>query len=298
VSSGVRADGRGRLSLRPLCLSLGVLPGSGGSARASAGAREPGSDVLCSIKVELVPSGAGELAIAASWFGWSGRAADERASALAAELAFYYCGEAASAAPSPPPLAAALVIVPGRFAFRLCADVVVLRDGGALLETAAAALVAALRGARLPALRAVRGEAAGDVELELDEDPLASAALPDAALAALPLVLAVTAVAGDAVVDALPEEEACADGRVVVGAARDGGLRGARASGRAGVEPATLAACLRAAARLAPPLFARLDAAHARALAELEDDGGADGRREKPHAPTPPPGTALLQGRR
>lgn len=314
VLCGVRADGRGRLSLRPLRLSLGVLPASGGSARATVANSEPGSDVLASVKVEIVSaasrigsagSGAasatsaelvdgGGLVFGASFFGsgsrdgsGGGRAAEERGTALAAELSALYCAPGALPAD-------ALVIVPRRFAWRLCVDVLVLAEGGALLEAAAAAAAAALRACRLPLLRRVAGEAAGDIELELDEDPLASERLQPALLDALPLALALTHIAGAAVADATPEEEACADARVALGVTRSGVVTAARATGRAGLEADALLACLVAAERLAPAIFHRFDAAYDVAVADLDEEAG---RGDRADAPPAAPATALLQGR-
>lgn len=181
--------------------------------------------------------------------------------------------------------------MPRKFCWRVFVDVLVLEDGGNLVDTACVAALAALRDARLPQLRLFRGEAAGDWELELDDDAGAFARLPQ--LDALPLAITFTQLGRCSVVDALPEEEACADSRVLVAVTRAGSVVAARSSGRAGVEHDSLLACLQAAERIAPALFAQVDGAtlsgdEAAAAAASGAKGAAPRRRA--------PGTALLRG--
>ena len=281
--AGVRLDGRPCLEYRRLSVALGVLPQCHGSARATLAGG--GSDILASVKVEIAPPPAGAPdsgAVSVSAMMWTGggggggRSDEDAGSSLAASLSALLLGSGGLDA-------RALCIVAGQHSWHVAIDVVVLRDGGSSLDAAAIAAVAALRDARLPVLRLLRGEAEGAWELELDEDPLAWQPLPG--IATLPLTVSFTQLRGASVVDALPEEEAAADSRVVIAATRAGAVVAARATGRAGVTPDCLQACLRAAERVAPALFSLLDGA----MAEDAAEGGA------PRAA--PPGTALLQAR-
>lgn len=206
-----------------------------------------------------------------------------------------------------------LCIMRRKYCWRVFVDVLILDNGGNLVDTAVAAALAALTDTKLPKLRLYRGETAEDWDLEVDDDPFAHTKLPG--VASLPLAITFTQVGAHSVVDALPDEEACADSRVIVAVNRTGALVSVQSEGPSGVTPPTLQACLQAAERIAPVLFGRIDraiaassAASALAAASLGDDdhddssaaaggagaGGAAARRGKArHAA----GTALLSDR-
>ena len=168
-----------------------------------------------------------------------------------------------------------LSILPGKYAWRIYVDVLVLGDGGSLVDTACAAAVAALTDTRLPRLRLFRGEADGDWDLEVDDDPHAGTAIPG--IASAPLAVTFTQVGGCSIVDASCSEEECAQSRAVLGVTRAGRVVYMRADGRAGVEPAHLLECARVGERVAPVLFDRIDAALAQAssvVAAAAERGG------------------------
>jgi len=185
-----------------------------------------------------------------------------------------------------------LCIRAGKFAWRLCLDIVVLDDGGNVLDIACAAAHAALANARLPLLRLFRGETEEDWDVEVDDDQNASVPVPG--VSALPMLLTITQVAGHCILDALSAEEACAGSRVVVSVTRSGHIASLQCDGATGLAPADLEECIMAAATVGPALFARLDDAVAAAEASSSgssgaaaadgEDGGRGGGASRHHA--------------
>ena len=279
ITKGVRSDGRSVQSLRPLQLTTGELPGAHGSARCRVGGGA--TEVLATVKAELVNlAEGGALGVECSAHvlaggGEGGDAGDARREAeCAAELGAAL--QAVLGAPGVVP-GSALVVVAARWGWRLAVDALVLASDGGVVEAALLAAHAALRSARLPALRVARGaEAAaaaaaagggGAVELELDDDPGAAVALPVGDT--LPLCVSLHAVRGVALLDAGGEEEACAASRVRVALNRRGEVCLLSSGGREGAPPEDLGVALAVARAVVPALFAQLDAALAAPPAPL-----------------------------
>ena len=151
----------------------------------------------------------------------------------------------------------ALCILKGKFVWRVFVDILVLDTGGNLVDTAVIAALAALADTKLPKLRLYRGETEQDWDLEVEDDPFAFTRLPG--VQKLPLAITFTQAGKHSIVDALPEEEACADSRVIVAVSRAGSIVSVVSDGASGVDPSSLHACLEAAERIAPVLFARID---------------------------------------
>jgi exosome complex RNA-binding protein Rrp42 (RNase PH superfamily) len=106
-----------------------------------------------------------------------------------------------------------LCVAQSKFAWHLYVDVLVLNSGGSLADVCALAAVAALSDVRLPGLKLLAGEREGDVNVDVDDNPLASTRL---SIADLPLTLSFHVINNALVVDARLEEEACAQGRMLV----------------------------------------------------------------------------------
>jgi hypothetical protein len=158
----------------------------------------------------------------------------------------------------------ALCVIPGKYAWRVHVDCLVLSCGGGLLDALALAAYAALADARIPRLRLVpTGEAPGEMDVELiDDEPGAEFPFP---AGGVPVALTFTQVGGHSVVDATDAEEACADSAVTLAINRSGHVVSLQATGgSSGLPPQTLHAALEAGRTLAPALFARADAALAR----------------------------------
>jgi exosome complex component RRP42 len=183
-----------------------------------------------------------------------------------------------------------LCILSGKFVWRIFVDLLVLDTGGNLVDTSCIAALAALADTKLPKLRLYKGEGEGDWDVEVDDDPHAHTPIP--AVASLPLALTFSQVGGYSVVDALPEEEACAESRVTVAVNRAGKLASVQTEGPGGVDPAQLHACLQAAERIAPVLFGRIDRAIAASAAKAAA-GGEVAAADARHAA----GTSLLADR-
>lgn len=156
----------------------------------------------------------------------------------------------------------ALCVVPGRYAWRVYVDCLVLSaSGGCLLDALALGAYAALRDATLPKLRLVAGEAPGELDVELDDDPAAVAPFP---CDGVPVAVTFTQIGGHAVVDASQPEEGCADSTVTLGVNRRGAVVSVATGGAGGLPPQALHAAVEAARAVAPALFERADGALAR----------------------------------
>ena len=244
VAKGVRLDGRSPHEARRLCIVSADVPFASGSARASLGGSA--TNVLAVVKAELSACsvlGGGTIECAAHVHA----GADSGAEIAAAVLRVF-------SAPGVVDLAA-LVVQPGVWAWRISIDLVVLLDDGSLLDTAVAAAHAALRNARVPALRVIKTE--GGAELELDDDPGAAQMLPFALT--LPAAVTLHLCGGRALVDATAAEAACAEGKVTVGVSPTGGVVFFAAEGK-GIAPRELHEAILAAPKLAARIFAAITA--------------------------------------
>jgi len=292
VRQDVRADGRRRLERRSLEVQCGLLPQANGSARVAVAGG--GTEVLAAVRCELADPdprapGRGRVECAVEvWAsaraslaggGGGGGSADAAAAAnaeLSAAVARQVCARGAVDLER-------LCVLRGRQAWSVFVDLVVLEaGGGALLDACCLAAHAALRDARLPRLRLVPGEAAGELDVELDDNPLAADPFP---AGDLPVSVAFTLVGGLNVVDADAAEEACASARTVVAVNRRGRVCALECSGAGGTAPGALHAAAEAAKALAEDLFALVDRAvaeRAARAARAEAGGGAeDGEEEE-----------------
>jgi exosome complex component RRP42 len=221
------------------------------------------TEVLVSVKAELVSlqeDGRGAAAVpcvecaAQTLVGSSGGATED--SALGSSL------QALLGAPGVLPLEA-LVVVPGQWQWRLLVDALVLADDGCALDAASVAAAAALRAARLPALRVLRSGGPPPlpevVELELDDDPGAAWAVPCADT--LPLALTMHFIRGNAIVDATAEEAVCSTASTCIGINRKGRVCFLQSSGRDGIPSQELGTAIAASHKLAPVIFSFLEEA-------------------------------------
>lgn len=160
-----------------------------------------------------------------------------------------------------------MCVVPGRYAWRVYVDCLVLSAaGGCLLDALALGAYAALRDATIPKLRLVQGEMPGELDVELDDDPSAVFPFP---CEGVPVAVTFTQVGGNAVVDASQTEEGCADSTITLAINRKGAVCSVSTGGAAGLAPQALHAAVEASKQIAPALFARADGA----LARIADKG-------------------------
>ncbi|GIM12265.1 hypothetical protein Vretimale_15645 [Volvox reticuliferus] len=269
IENDVRLDGRRCIDMRPLELELGVIAQAAGSARLRLGA----TDVVVGVKVEVgsVPSSApnqGRLQVAVEFSPcaspiYKGRFGETYGEQIAAAIE-------ASLAPSSrggdggkgggrggPPSGldlTKLCIVTGKTAWKLHVDALVLNDDGNVMGAVSAATLAALQDTRIPKVEVVT-DGAGEEEIELDDSPGAAWRLD---VSGLPLVVTVSQVGSQCVVDLTAQEEPCAASALHVAVNRQGQVCGITTSGRAGVEISMLLMMTETTQKLGPVLWDQL----------------------------------------
>eukprot|EP00636_Phaeomonas_parva_P001266 CAMPEP_0118879766 /NCGR_PEP_ID=MMETSP1163-20130328/19488_1 /TAXON_ID=124430 /ORGANISM="Phaeomonas parva, Strain CCMP2877" /LENGTH=310 /DNA_ID=CAMNT_0006815999 /DNA_START=8 /DNA_END=940 /DNA_ORIENTATION=- len=291
VAQGVRLDGRPRGAFRQLSVDADLLPLSHGSARVTLG---DGTDVMASVKAEVVPLEAGMAAAqrdlltvhveaSPSYFLATTAAAEAYASddAAAAHTAAVRSVLQAVFGESGLGDAAQLEIVPGKFAWAVYVDVLLLRHCGNVLDAAAAAAHVALRAARLPATVPVLGEREEIDDFDIMPRPEDAKPLPFVSdEAALPLCVSLARIGEHFVADPTDEEERCADAKLVVAISADGKLRGLHKLGGDAVALGMLPDCVAAARAAATSLFPCLD----QVVKSSAEDAGADDAASRPNA--------------
>lgn len=255
ADEGLRPDGRGLSTPRPVSIGLGTVGAADGSALVKIGS----TAVLAGIRLEVAvpPDNApdrGQIVTSAelpaiSRGDWRPGRPSPEAAHLAARVADALAARGALDTRQ-------LCISPGNAVWVLYLDIYVLDASGGLLEAALLAAVAALRDCRLPAVHLT---AEGNVERGPDPDaeeapqggPGAAAAAAAAGegrrleLGAAPVCLTCGIYNGQVVVDPDHEEESLMGSRVSVVVDGDGGLLGIyKPGGSALVSPGTLMACI------------------------------------------------------
>lgn len=247
---GIRGDGRGIDDLRPLSVETGLLPQAAGSARLRLGA----TDVLVGVKLQVTPPspstpnmGSVSFAVECAPGGWleaSERDAEEAGNELAALLQ--------RTVPSGLDLAG-LCLAPGRMAWALYVDALILASAGNVEDALHACVRAALAATRIPA-----ASVAGDGSLEVSDD--LSEAVPLNAKR-VPVSITLARLGRTFVIDPSTEEELCAASRVTVAASAAGRLMGLHSAGQAPLDAGTVGDTLSRGVRVAQLLIERLDAA-------------------------------------
>ncbi|KAH9259325.1 hypothetical protein BASA81_002368 [Batrachochytrium salamandrivorans] len=215
IALGVRRDGRGLLDSRHVNLQVNLLPQANGSSRVRTMLAE--TDLLCGVKLE-VGQFADQAVQCSVDLGAIARTdlfgqveAQKRAERRGLELADQILTWLSSSVSLPPAL------IPNKVRWVLFVDVVVLADGGNLLDLISLAVYAALCNARVPVAVNKQddddndGEGADDFDINPD-------ILSAERLSVDQLTLAVTCwvISGQVVCDPTPEEEACADCGLVI----------------------------------------------------------------------------------
>ncbi|EDQ90341.1 uncharacterized protein MONBRDRAFT_24698 [Monosiga brevicollis MX1] len=255
VQEDIRNDGRQRHHARPYHIETGLVSNANGSARA----QHVGTDVLVGVKAErgvalgqnedegqievlsrmfkktqhalgnVVEQFAVQFASSATAM-LSGREREDYGRAIA--LALQEMADVRGAIDRQ-----ALCIIAGREAFTLKVDVMILAaNGGAIYDTAAVAVYAALASCDIPSVTLVK-DADGDV---VDWE---FADTPDHQLdvSRLPLLTTIASINDFAVLDATTAEMACADAAMILGIDAQGELCTCRLVGRTGgVDPELL----------------------------------------------------------
>ncbi|EFJ48544.1 hypothetical protein VOLCADRAFT_90878 [Volvox carteri f. nagariensis] len=291
IENDVRLDGRSCHDMRPVELELGVIAQAAGSARLRMGATDvivgvkvevgsPSSSApnqgRLQVTVEFSPCASpiykgrfGETygeqiaAVIESSLAPSGRAGGGGGGGVAYDGTLPTAASphlrgappsSSSGTPGPGLDLSKLCILPGKTAWVLFVDALVLNDDGNVLGAVSAATLAALQHTRIPKVEAVR-DAAGEEEIELDDSPGAAWRLD---VSALPLVVTTSRVGSQCVMDLTAQEERCSTSALHVAVNRKGQLCGTTLSGRTGVETSMLLMMMETAQKLGPILWDQL----------------------------------------
>ncbi|KAF8072975.1 EXOSC7 [Scenedesmus sp. PABB004] len=263
IEQGVRNDGRARGDFRPLELEANVVAQADGSARLHLGS----TDVLVGVKVELgSPDSArpdhGQVLVSVECSScaspeFKGRGGEgwgiELASALEASLVGAPAGGGGLDL-------AALCLLPGKVAWVVYVDALVLNDGGNVLDALSIAARAALGLTRVYKVELTMDEGE-DPEVELSGER--EAAPLD--VSAVPVIVTVSQVGARSVVDLSLEEEPCAAAALSVAVNSAARVVGVTKSGAGGLDPSLAQEMIEVAQKLAPGIIATLDA-HLRSI--------------------------------
>lgn len=278
IALGVRRDGRGLLDSRHVNLQVNLLPQANGSSRVRTMLAE--TDLVCGVRLE-VGQFADQAVQCSVDLGAIARTdlfgqveAQKRAERQGLELADQVLGWLAGSVCLPPAL------IPNKARWVLFVDVVVLADGGNLLDLISLAVYAALCNARVPVAVSKpededdNGDGAEDFDINPD-------ILSAERLSVDQLTLAVTCwiISGQVVCDPTPEEEACADCGLVVAVSRLGEVASVHKLGAGKVLGSVLSnQVLPTAMSLAKQLFKFVDkevASQELGVVHLDGSGGA-----------------------
>ncbi|KAJ1687630.1 hypothetical protein LUZ63_019020 [Rhynchospora breviuscula] len=240
IEQNLRADGRTRNQFRPISVETGVIPQANGSARVRLGATE----VIASIKAELgKPSilhpDKGKVSIfvdcsptAAPIYEGKGGEALSMELSVALERCLLGGKSGAGAAID----LSSLVLVEGKVCWDLYIDALVVSSDGNLLDSLAAAIKAALSNTGLPKVNVVLG-ASPEEQPEVD---VSDEEFLQFDTSAVPVIVTLTKVGKQYIVDATSEEESQMTSAVSVSVNRNGQICGLTKRGGAGLDPSVI----------------------------------------------------------
>ncbi|KAJ4789236.1 Exosome complex component RRP42 [Rhynchospora pubera] len=247
IEQNLRADGRTRNQFRPICVETGVIPQANGSARVRLGATE----VIASIKAELgKPSilhpDKGKVSIFVDcsptavstkvyYFAiYEGKGGEELSMELSVALERCLLGGKSGAGAAID--LSSLVLVEGKVCWDLYVDALVVSSDGNLLDSLAAAIKAALSNTGLPKVNVVLG-ASPEEQPEVD---VSDEEFLQFDTSAVPVIVTLTKVGKQYIVDATSEEESQMSSAVSVSVNRNGQICGLTKRGGAGLDPSVI----------------------------------------------------------
>ncbi|CAA6666189.1 unnamed protein product [Spirodela intermedia] len=276
IEQDLRADGRQRQDFRPILIETGVIPQANGSARVRFGA----TDVIASVKAELgkpnpLQPGRGKVAIyvdcsptAAPAFERGG--GEELSTELSAALQKCLLGGKSGAGAGID--LSSLMVLEGKVCWDLYIDGLVVSSDGNLLDALAAAIKAALTNTGIPKVDVGVG-ASPDEQPEVnisDEEFL------QFDTSAVPVIITLTKVGREYIVDATSDEESQMSSAVSVSVNSHGKVCGLIKRGGAGLDASVILDMVSAARhvsqKLIPLLDSEIDAAEAASLAGQGSD--------------------------
>lgn len=211
IQENLRSDGRSCLEYRFIEIETGVVSNCSGSSHV----RLANTDILVGIKAEIdAPDprfpNRGRLEVFVDCTAnaspeFEGRGGEAVATKIRLTLAKTYSSPKCLDLES-------LAVIPGRQVWVLYVDVLVLECGGSLLDAVAVAVKAALYDLKIPKV-SVTVDENGQPEIEVSDDPFDVTKLN---IANVPCLVTLSKVGQQFVLDATPEEEACAVGSLSV----------------------------------------------------------------------------------
>lgn len=146
-----------------------------------------------------------------------------------------------------------LDIIPGKYAWTINVDVVVLGADGSLPDLISLAVLSALSDTALPRVETVDSEDGED--FAVDSDPANATGLPAELLQRLPIRLSLHDIGGKMVADVSEDEELCADSSLSVLVNRQGNLCSSHIAGKGRVPLAALAGHLSTVCQVGAEIF-------------------------------------------
>eukprot|EP00879_Flechtneria_rotunda_P014709 GHRR01015370.1.p1 GENE.GHRR01015370.1~~GHRR01015370.1.p1 ORF type:complete len:284 (+),score=64.02 GHRR01015370.1:281-1132(+) len=233
-----RIDGRSRKQYRPLEFEPNIIAQADGSARLHLGA----TDVLVGVKVELgapdssTPS-QGHLQVSVECSScaspeFKGRGGEDWGIELAQALEASLVGSPAAGAGLD---LKALCLVPGKTCWIVYVDALVLNDGGNVLDALSIASRAALGLTRVYKVEVSMNDE-DEPEIELTGERVGS----PLDISNVPVIVSVSQVGNQSVVDLCAEEEPCAGASLRVAVNSQARIVGITKAGSSGLDPALL----------------------------------------------------------
>ncbi|XP_078432128.1 3'-5'-exoribonuclease family protein [Wolffia australiana] len=269
VEVDLRADGRHREDFRPILIETGVIPQANGSARVRFGATE----VIASIKAELskpnpLQPGRGKVSIhvdcsSTATPAFEGRGGEELSTELS--VALQRCllggksGEGAGIDLS------SLVIVEGKVCWDLYIDGLVVSSDGNLLDALAAAVKAALTNTGIPKVDVANAEDQPEVNISDEE-------FMQFDTSAVPVVVTLTKIGKEYIVDATSDEESQMSSAVSVSVNRHGKVCGLVKRGGAGLDASVILDMISTGRHVSESLIPLLDSEIDAAESALTND--------------------------
>ncbi|KAI9136618.1 ribosomal protein S5 domain 2-type protein [Paraphysoderma sedebokerense] len=257
VDLDVRSDGRSRVQYRDFIIETGLLANASGSCRV----KLDQTDVLVGVKAEVDDVSAEGM----TWskkgrvmctvdcspsvtLGSSSRTTEDFTTSTSQLLTNLYNS------PSTSLDLAQLLIIPNTTIWTIYIDVLVLADGGNLLDAIVLACKSALMNTRIP--KTVVQEVGGQMEFEVSDDVAEMEQLTGAQN--LPVCVTVNKISHRHIVDATPLEEACSTASLYVFVSPSGVLTLLQKSGRGSVEPSLMIEMIQSGRKIGNVLNKRL----------------------------------------
>ncbi|KAI9085381.1 hypothetical protein K1719_032637 [Acacia pycnantha] len=269
IVQDVRSDGRKRLTYRPIYVETDIIPQANGSA----GVRMGSTDVIATMKAELgkpssLQPNKGKISIhiecSPTALDLFGRGGEELSTELSNALQRCLLGGKSGAGAGID--LSSLVVVEGKICWDLYINGLVASSDGNLLDALGASIKAALSNTGIPRVHVAAG-ASSDKQPEVD---ISEEEFFQFNTSAVPVIVTLTKVGRQCIVDATSEEESQMNSAVSISFNRKGNICGITKRGGAGYDPSIILDMISVAKHMSEQLINKLDSEIAAAEAEDE----------------------------